>query len=142
MSRPHEVTPAEIIPPDAVGRGSIPDAATLKRIESLSRWLDSRFRLPGTNLRFGLDGVIGLVPGIGDTATTALGSYIILEAWRADMPKGTLARMGINLGLDWLVGTIPLIGDLLDFGFKANKRNADLLLKHLRERAATQPIRR
>lgn len=99
-----------------------------QRLEAIAEMLDDRFRVPGTNLRFGLDGVIGLVPGIGDTVTTAIGSYIVAEAWRAGVPRRHLARMGANLAIDWAVGLVPLVGDLLDFGFKANRRNVRLLL--------------
>ncbi len=105
--------------------------AELRRLETLADWLDSRFRLPGTNFRFGLDGLLGLVPGVGDTVTGAAGAYVIVTAYRLGAPTPLLARMGANTAIDWIVGSIPLVGDLLDFGFKANRRNTALLRRHL-----------
>jgi hypothetical protein len=121
-------------PPDrAKGR------AALRRIEKLAYWLDDRYRLPGTRFRIGLDGIIGLVPGIGDAVTSMLTGYIIYEAWRLGIPPLTLMRMVANLGIDAVVGIVPLVGDLLDFGFKANRRNLRLLHRHLSERGAFGP---
>jgi Domain of unknown function (DUF4112) len=105
--------------------------AALQRIERLAYWLDERYRLPGTRFRFGLDGIIGLVPGIGDAATSALSGYIVYEAWRLGAPHRVLARMLANLGFDALVGLVPVVGDLLDVGYKANRRNLRLLRRHL-----------
>ncbi|MBP5855592.1 DUF4112 domain-containing protein [Marivibrio halodurans] len=106
-------------------------ARTLARLEQLASLLDDRFTLPGTNFRFGLDPILGLIPGIGDSATAALTGYMILVARRHRLPASVQARMVVNLGLDWLVGSIPLLGDLFDFGFKANRRNLTLLRRHL-----------
>jgi hypothetical protein len=108
--------------------------AALRRVEQLAYWLDDRYRLPGTRLRVGLDGIIGLIPGVGDAVTNALTAYIIYEAWRLGIPTSTLARMIANLGVDTVVGIMPVVGDLLDFGFKANRRNLRLLHRHLAER--------
>jgi hypothetical protein len=127
--------PASTPPPDARTR------AALDRIERLGYWLDDRYRLPGTRFRLGLDGIIGLIPGIGDAATSALAAYIIYEAWRLGTPGWTLARMLGNLGIDGLVGLVPVVGDLLDFGYKANRRNLRLLHRHLSAHAATQGAR-
>jgi hypothetical protein len=104
----------------------------LKRLERLAYWLDDRFSVPGTRYRVGLDGVVGLVPGIGDLATNSLTAYIIYEAWRLGVPRPVLLRMLANLGVDTAVGIVPLVGDLLDIGFKANRRNVELLRNHLR----------
>jgi Domain of unknown function (DUF4112) len=108
--------------------------ATLERLERLAYWLDDRFRVPGTSFRIGLDGLVGLVPGVGDVVTNALTAYIVYEAWRLGIPKRVLLRMLANLGIDTLVGIVPVAGDLLDLGFKANRRNIRLLRRHLRER--------
>jgi len=108
--------------------------AALRRVEQLAYWLDDRYRLPGTRFRFGFDGIVGLIPGIGDVATNLLTAYIIYEAWRLGIPTSTLARMIANLGVDTVVGIVPVIGDVLDFGFKANRRNLRLLHRHLSER--------
>jgi hypothetical protein len=120
-------------PPDEARR-----QAALRRIETLAYWLDDRYRVPGTRYRVGLDGIVGLIPGIGDVATNTLTGYIIYEAWRLGIPATTLARMIGNLGIDTVVGIVPLVGDLLDLGFKANRRNLRLLHRHLSERGAPE----
>jgi hypothetical protein len=102
----------------------------LRRLEKLGSLLDSRFRLPG-GFRFGLDPLIGLVPGVGDAASAIVALYIVLEAWRLGASRGTLARMLLNVGLDFGVGVIPVVGDVADFVFKSNRRNLDLLRRHL-----------
>ncbi|HEX5577408.1 MAG TPA: DUF4112 domain-containing protein, partial [Gemmatimonadaceae bacterium] len=83
------------------------------------------------NIRFGLDSVIGLIPGVGDLTGAALSGYIVLTAARMGVPSAVLGRMLLNLGLDTLVGTVPLLGDLFDVGFRANTRNAALLDRYL-----------
>ena len=108
--------------------------AALRRVEQLAYWLDDRYRLPGTRFRVGLDGIVGLIPGIGDAVTSTLTAYIIYEAWRLGVPTSMLARMLANLGIDTVVGIVPVVGDLLDIGFKANRRNLRLLHRHLSER--------
>ncbi len=110
------------------------DAATLRRLERLAHWMDGAFRLPGTRWRFGLDGLLGLVPGAGDSLTALVGAYVVLEAYRAGAPASLIARMLGNIGLDWAVGSVPLLGDLFDFAFKAHRRNVDLLRRHLGSR--------
>ncbi len=105
--------------------------AAYRRVARLAHLLDDRFALPGTRWRFGLDGLLGLVPGIGDAATTILAAYIILEARRLGVPATILGRMAANVGVDLAFGAIPVVGDLFDFGWKANRRNLDLLRRHL-----------
>ena len=107
------------------------EARAIRRVERLARLLDSEFRIPGTRFRFGIDGLIGLAPGIGDAAGLALSSYIVLEAWRLGTPPPILVRMIANLALDGAVGTVPVVGDLFDIAWKANRRNLDLLLRHV-----------
>ena len=101
------------------------DPAT--RARAIARLLDTAFRVPGTDIRFGLDGILGLIPGVGDVAGAALSGYVILTAARAGAPNTLLARMLANVGLDALVGAVPLLGDLFDVAFRANVRNATLL---------------
>ena len=111
----------------------------LARIDALSRLLDTAFIVPGTNIRFGLDALIGLVPGIGDAITTAMSLYIVSEARALGAPRLLIARMLANVALDGFVGAIPLVGDAFDVAFRANRRNMALLLGHLdrhRPRAA------
>ena len=108
----------------------------LARIDALSRLLDTAFILPGTNIRFGLDALIGLVPGIGDVITTAMSLYIVNEARALGAPRLLIARMMMNVALDGVVGAVPLLGDAFDVAFRANRRNMALLRDHL---ARTRP---
>jgi hypothetical protein len=105
-------------------------SATIRRLDRFAWLLDSAIRLPG-GFRIGLDGIIGLVPGLGDLAAAGLSSYIILEAARLKLPGRVLARMGLNVLLELVVGIIPIFGDLFDFAFKANRRNVRLLNEYL-----------
>lgn len=102
-------------------------AERIARIDSLSRLLDTAFAVPGTNIRFGFDGLIGLVPGIGDTVTTALSLWLVYEAHQLGAPKHVLARMLGNVALDGVVGSVPLAGDVFDVMWKANRRNLRIL---------------
>lgn len=106
-------------------------AARRQRLEKLSHVLDGLFRLPGTDWRFGLDGIVGLIPGVGDTATGVIGSYLIAEAVQIGARKRVIAKMLVNIVVDWLIGLIPLAGDLLDFAFKAHRKNLALLLAEM-----------
>lgn len=106
------------------------DAATLRRLSRLAYLLDDRYRIPGTNVRFGLDSIVGLVPGIGDLATAAVSGYIVLEGRRLGVPKRVLMKMAGNIAVDAAVGAIPLVGDLVDIHWKANRKNLHLLLDH------------
>ena len=108
-----------------------PDRRSIERLRQLAFLLDDRFRIPGTSYRIGLDGLIGLVPGFGDAATTLLSLYIVLGARRLGVPVTKLGRMGLNVGLDAVLGAVPLVGDLFDVAWKANRRNLALLLDHL-----------
>ena len=111
-------------------------------LERYERWLDTKFTLPGTDFRFGLDGLIGLIPGVGDLLTTGVSSVFVADAWKSGARKRTLARMGANIGIDMLVGAIPLVGDLFDFAFKSNTKNLKLLRAErewLARQAATRP---
>lgn len=100
--------------------------------ESLDRlsWLmDDLIRVPGIGWRFGLDAIVGLIPGFGDTATSLVSFYILTSAVRYRVPKVTLLRMGMNIGIDYLVGSLPLVGDLFDAWWKSNQMNVELLRK-------------
>lgn len=125
-----------------LGLGPIPPgtpeavAAKIRRVETLADWLDTKFVLPVINWPIGLDGIIGLIPGVGDTVTTGLSGYLMYEAHAAGARKRTLAKMGWNVAVDWLIGTIPLVGDVFDVAHKANAKNARLLLEELRRREA------
>jgi hypothetical protein len=95
--------------------------------------LDEAFPIPGTGIRIGLDGFIGLVPGIGDVLAGLLSLIIPLAGWIRGLPYITLLRMAANLGIGVLVGSIPLFGDIFDIAWKANRRNYRLLVRHLGE---------
>jgi Domain of unknown function (DUF4112) len=103
---------------------------TLRKLEIL---LDEAFPIPGTRIRFGLDAIIGLVPGIGDVLAGLASLLIPLAAWIRGAPYVTLLRMAANLGIGVLVGSIPIIGDIFDVAWKANRRNYRLLTRHLGE---------
>jgi len=100
----------------------------------LATLLDSRFRVPGTNVRFGLDPIIGLVPGVGDTVTAIIGALMIREALRLNVRRGVVAQMVGNLALDWALGLVPGLDLVLDTAFRAHDRNAQLLLRHAAKR--------
>lgn len=100
-------------------------------VRLLARWMDSAFTVPGTNIRFGLDSLIGLIPGAGDTVTSLVSLYILSAAHRQGASKATLLRMGFNVAVDLIVGAIPLLGDLFDVYFKSNQRNVALLERRL-----------
>jgi hypothetical protein len=110
----------------------------LTRVQTLARALDSAIRIPGTSIRFGLDSIVGLIPGAGDLVSSVLSGYIILTSARLGVPPALIIRMILNLGVDTLVGTVPLIGDVFDVGYRANLRNAALLEKHLAEPVANR----
>lgn len=120
----------DILPPNArIGAGD--RLFRNENLELLSRVLDTWFRIPGTSIRFGLDGIIGLVPGIGDVLAGLASCVIILAAWMRGLPYVTIARMLVNLALDVIIGAVPLLGDAFDIAWKANRRNYALLIHHL-----------
>jgi hypothetical protein len=110
---------------------AMPPNDSLRRVKVVASVLDDAIRVPGTGLRFGIDPLIGLVPGLGDLFGGAASMYIILEAARAGAPASVVVRMALNVGIDTLVGGLPLIGDLFDFAWKSNRRNVKLLADHL-----------
>lgn len=100
-------------------------------VSSFAHWLDAGIRIPGTNLRFGLDPILGLIPGAGDAVGAVLAGWILVEAARVGASRATLLRIAGNVALDAGLGAIPLIGDVFDFAWKANLRNVALLERHL-----------
>ncbi|MBW3095820.1 DUF4112 domain-containing protein [Pseudohoeflea coraliihabitans] len=107
--------------------------AEIARLQRLANSMDTAFRVPGTGFRFGWDGLLGLIPGIGDAASLAPSAWILWRAHRIGAPARLLTRMGVNVAVDTAIGTVPLIGDLFDIGFKANRRNVALLRNHFGE---------
>jgi hypothetical protein len=102
-------------------------------MDRVVRLLDDGFRLPVVGIRVGIDPVLGLVPVVGDLLPALLGLYVVVEAARLGVSRGTLLRMVANLTLDAAVGSIPVVGDLFDIGFRANRRNLDLAMAALDE---------
>lgn len=121
---------------------TIPDP--LARARALTRLLDSAARVPGTNFRFGLDPVLGLIPGLGDVAGAALSGYVVILASRLGAPKSVIVRMLGNVAIDTVAGAMPVVGDLFDAGWKSNTRNLTLLERHVglptTERAASRAV--
>ena len=98
-----------------------------QNLERLGWLMDDMFRIPVLGWRIGLDALLGLIPGVGDTATTLASLYILTSAVRYRVPKITLLRMGFNLGIDYALGSLPLVGDFFDAWWKSNQKNVDLL---------------
>ncbi|HZT61179.1 MAG TPA: DUF4112 domain-containing protein [Pyrinomonadaceae bacterium] len=117
----------------AAGRAGMTPAETRRRaeveqsLERLSYVMDGLFRIPGTGWRLGLDAVVGLIPGVGDFATTVVSLYILAAGVRYRVPKVTLLRMATNIGIDYLLGSVPVVGDIFDAAWKSNQMNVELL---------------
>jgi hypothetical protein len=128
----------EILPPQKPGPASRFEKANglfaNENLDFLSHVLDDWFRVPGTSIRFGLDGIIGLVPGLGDILGGLASSILVVAAWVRGVPYITLLRMIVNIGIEVLLGTIPLLGDAFDIAWKANRRNYALIVRHLEQK--------
>jgi hypothetical protein len=105
----------------------------LKDIEKLAKLMDAQFKVPGTNIRFGLDSLIGLIPGVGDLSTFAVSGYMLWIMANNGASGFLLARMVLNILIDAIVGMVPLLGDIFDIAFKANIRNMKLMQQHYTE---------
>jgi hypothetical protein len=103
---------------------------SIRNLERLAKLMDSQFRIPGTNIKFGLDALIGLIPGIGDVATFIISGIMLSVLVKKGASGFVLARMTLNIILDALVGSIPIHGDIFDVGFRANERNLKLMREH------------
>jgi hypothetical protein len=125
------------VTPQILQAREVADTADIERLADL---LDTRWRIPGLGWRFGLDTIVGLVPGVGDTITGALGLYIIARAHQLGASKALMARMGWNVLVDSVLGAVPLVGDLFDLANKSNTRNIRLLLRDL-ERRGVRAVR-
>ena len=110
--------------------------AVEESLERLSWIMDDLFRIPVIGWRVGLDAIVGLIPGLGDTATSLVSFYILASAVRYRVPKITLLRMGMNIGIDYVLGSLPLVGDVFDAWWKSNRMNVALL----RKRATVSPL--
>lgn len=132
-----EVREPEVLPPSGARRGGVRGrvggAFGDENLDLLSHVLDDFVRVPGTNIRFGLDGVLALVPGIGDVLQGIASTIIILAAWSRGVAPVTLLRMVANVGIEVVVGLVPVLGDMFDIAWKANRRNYALLTGSLAE---------
>ena len=109
-------------------RSTTPQTAKVdNNLERLGWLMDDLFRIPVLGWRFGLDALIGLVPGLGDTTTALVSFYMLAAAVRYRVPKITMLRMGLNIGIDYLFGSLPIVGDVADAWWKSNQKNLDLL---------------
>jgi hypothetical protein len=106
-------------------------ASVRRRVEAMERLLERAFLVPGTQMRVGLDGIVGLVPGIGDVITAAMGAWLVWEARNLGMSKFQLFRMAGHIGIDTLLGAVPLVGDLFDFAYRSNSRNVRIMKRYL-----------
>lgn len=113
-----------------MARRTPPSTATLDALRRYAVLLDSQFRVPGTSIRFGLDAIIGLIPGLGDVSTPVFAAMLLLQGVRMRLPLVVQARMVLNAAIDMVLGFVPVLGDLADIGFKANLRNLALLERH------------
>lgn len=106
------------------------DLGGVGHLQLLAKMMDSAFEIPGMKVRFGLDAILGLIPGFGDFATSFVSLYILQEAHRRGVSRLTLARMGGNILVDWLFGSVPVLGDAFDVFWKSNQKNVAILLEH------------
>ena len=111
----------------------------LRKLDRLAWWMDAAFKVPGTKWRVGLDGLIGLIPGIGDLIAGGASAWIVAHAVRLGLPWHVVIRMAGNVALESLVGTIPVIGDLFDMGYKANQRNVAIMREAIEAGAIGTP---
>ncbi len=105
--------------------------AIRNRVEAMEKLLERSFVVPGTQFRFGLDALIGLIPVVGDIVSAAMGSYIVWEARNLGMSKWHLARMAANIGVDTLLGAVPIAGDAFDLVWRSNSKNLRIIRRHL-----------
>lgn len=106
------------------------NSPAIRQLDTVARLMDAQFRVPGTEIRFGLDAVIGLIPGLGDLSTFAISGYMLIIMSRNGASSYVMARMLLNVLIDTVVGMIPILGDLFDVAFKSNMRNIRLMREH------------
>ena len=117
---------AAVVVPELITNPS--RTARLEQLRKFAELLDGQFRVPGTNIEFGLDAIIGLVPVVGDLVAGGLSMWLVSEARRLGAPQWLIARMIWNVGVEVAVGAVPLVGDMFDVAWKANRKNVQLLI--------------
>lgn len=136
----NHITDPEIVTPSAQARldrlyaKHKSEADQLMRLESLANLMDTRFKIPLLPIPIGLDTIVGLIPGIGDTISLGVSSFIVAGSHRLDVPKRHLTLMGGNMLIDWIIGLVPIIGDLFDIGWQGNVRNVKIARTYLEKR--------
>lgn len=130
----------EILPPLSRSPGvpakGEPASASDEQLNLIATWLDDRFEIPGTGVRYGLDALFGWIPGIGDALAAFASVFIVFAGWKRGASRITLMRMLLNVFLESTLGAIPIVGDLAHVAWKANRRNYNLLIRD------QQPLRR
>jgi hypothetical protein len=130
----------DIVPPGAQSRleglnaRHDVEAARLARLEGLAILMDAQFNIPFSPIPIGLDTLVGLIPGIGDTISMGVSGFIVAGAGRLDVPKSKLGVMCGNMLIDWAIGLVPIIGDLFDIGWRGNMRNVRIAREHIEAR--------
>ena len=148
MAKPTYIR-GEILPPQshpAFSGFSVTEATSDEHLNLIATWLDDRFEIPGTRIRFGLDALIGWIPGIGDALAAVASLFIVFAAWQRGVARITLLRMMLNLAVEDALGAIPIIGDVAHVAWKANRRNYNLLIRdqqyprqHTRQTGCSSP---
>jgi len=134
----------DIIPPhlvealDALEARQAREAETLSRIEGLADIMDAQFAIPFTPIRLGLDTIVGLIPGIGDTISFGVAGYIIWQGKTLGANSGQALQMIFNSFIDWLIGLVPVIGDIFDVGWRSNLRNTALMRQIMEDKWARE----
>lgn len=144
---PKDMTPPDnidIISPAAQQRllvleeRQVKELAQLENLESVARLMDAQFKIPGLPIPIGLDTIIGLIPGIGDTISLGVAASIVYGAKRLGVGSRHMGRMGYNIFVDWLIGLVPIVGDLFDIGWRGNIKNVTIAREVMEEKWARE----
>ena len=136
LSTPEIITPAAQLRLVELETRHSAEAVQLERLEAIAKLMDARFTLPILPIPIGLDTIVGLIPGIGDTISLGISGVIVAGAHKLELPKSQLAQMGANIFVDWAIGLAPVIGDLFDIGWQGIIRNVRIARAHLEARWA------
>lgn len=138
LSAPEILTPAAQLRLQDLEARQESEEIQLERLEAIAKLMDARFHLPILPIPIGLDTIVGLIPGIGDTISLGVSGVIVAGAKKLDLPNHHLLQMGANIFVDWLIGLVPVIGDLFDIGWQGNMRNVRIARRHLEARWAEE----